>query len=51
MEAVRKFSYDMVFMNIRMPELDGLEATWIIRSGLDIPCPDLAIVALTASAN
>ncbi|NWH05987.1 response regulator [Desulfobacter latus] len=49
-EAVRKFSYDMVFMDMHMPELDGLEATKIIRSDPDIPRPDLPIVALTASA-
>ncbi|WP_020587265.1 response regulator [Desulfobacter curvatus] len=48
--AVREFPYDIVFMDMHMPELDGLEATRIIRSDPDIPNPDLPIVALTASA-
>jgi len=44
--AVKKAKNDLVLMDIRMPIMDGLEATTEIRK-LD---PDIPIVALTANA-
>ncbi len=38
--------YDMCFMDIHMPEMDGLEATKIIREKIDASLP---IIALTAA--
>ena len=45
-EMVDNCTYDLVLMDIKMPIMDGLEATKAIREKF----PDLPIVALTANA-
>jgi len=46
LELVKRFEYDLILMDIRMPEMGGVEACFEIRSmGLDLP-----IYAFTADA-
>ena len=48
LEALERVSYDIILMDMMMPEMDGIEATIEIRKNLSVDQP--IIIALTASA-
>jgi len=47
-ESVTRQTYDLVLLDIQMPEMDGIEAVQAIRKKLSGRCP--VLVALTANA-
>ncbi|MDR1958053.1 MAG: response regulator [Planctomycetaceae bacterium] len=49
-DLVKQFSYDLVFMDHMMPEMDGIEATSRIRALSGERFKKLPIIALTANA-
>ncbi|MDP4198369.1 MAG: ATP-binding protein [Bacteroidota bacterium] len=46
---VERFGFDLVLMDVQMPEMDGIEATKHIRARLPRSKKDVPIIALTAS--
>jgi len=49
LDKLYKDDYDLILMDVMMPEMDGLKATEIIRSDNNKKIADITIIALTAS--
>jgi CheY-like chemotaxis protein len=50
-EALSSRDYDLILMDLQMPEMDGLEASVAIRAeGSPVRQPTIPIIALTADA-
>lgn len=50
-EAVNRASYDCVLMDVQMPEMDGFDATGVIRKNEEqLPATHIPIIAMTAHA-
>jgi PAS domain S-box-containing protein len=49
-DMVQQSAYDLILMDIQMPEMDGIEATEIIRKMADPVLSKIPIIALTANA-
>jgi CheY-like chemotaxis protein len=50
-EALRKQDFDVVLMDMVMPEMDGIEATRALRLDFDQPMRDTPVLGLTANVN
>lgn len=50
LEVIANQTYDMVLMDVQMPEMDGLRATALIRESEDGTSRHIPIVAMTANA-
>jgi signal transduction histidine kinase/DNA-binding response OmpR family regulator len=49
-EAIRRITYDVILMDVQMPQMDGLQATQVIRAELPTEEP-VPIVAMTAGVT
>lgn len=48
LDLVRNKKYDLIFMDIQMPEMDGYEVSRFIRNEMKLSSKNLPIVAITA---
>lgn len=50
LDALRDIPYDLILMDCQMPEMDGYEATRLIRQSNTLNCKNILILAMTANA-
>ena len=51
LEALRQQPFDVVLMDMVMPEMDGIEATTALRQTLNAPACGTPVLGLTANVN
>ena len=51
LEMVRQENFDLILMDMVMPDMDGMQVTQMVRRSFSAPKSDVPILALTASAN
>ncbi|BDU51783.1 ATP-binding protein [Limnohabitans sp. INBF002] len=51
LDALRQQEFDVVLMDMVMPEMDGIEATTALRLSFDQPTRDTPVLGLTANVN
>ncbi len=51
LEKITNNEYDVILMDVQMPEMDGIEATGHIRNSSEEKKKNLPIIALTANVN
>jgi signal transduction histidine kinase/ActR/RegA family two-component response regulator len=51
LEALRHQDFDVILMDMVMPEMDGIEATTALRLTFDQPMCDTPVLGLTANVN
>src|SRR6185312_1637656 len=49
-DMLSKKKYDLILMDLQMPEMDGIETTQHIRNGMSPEISKIPIIAMTASA-
>ncbi len=50
-ELIQKEKFDLILMDVHMPEMDGYEASHYIRHQLSEPLSQIPIIAITANAS
>ena len=51
LDLLREQTFDLVLMDMVMPDIDGLQATQILRENFPKPVCDVPVLGLTASSN
>jgi CheY-like chemotaxis protein len=51
LEALLSQQFDLVLMDMVMPEMDGIETTTFIRQQLEAPASQTPVLGLTANVN
>jgi len=50
LESIENHTYDLVFMDVQMPEMDGIEATTLLREREEKTATHLTVIGATAHA-
>ncbi|MBA3647058.1 MAG: tetratricopeptide repeat protein [Chitinophagales bacterium] len=51
LEKLKAMPFDVILLDLQMPEMDGYEMAELVRNQFDSPLKDIPIIALTANAT